>query len=56
MTTVTAEKTTCKYSLQADDFVYTSCGQMRFPDVVKKYTYCPGCGRKVERVEAQAND
>ena len=52
----TAEKPTCKYSLQADGFIYTQCGQTRFPDVVKKYTYCPDCGRKVERVEAKKDD
>ena len=56
MTTATTEKPTCQYVLRPDDFVYTLCGQMRFPDVVNNYTYCPDCGRKVERVEAQAND
>ena len=54
--TTAAEKQTCQHALGADYFVHTSCGQTRFPDVVKKYTYCPDCGRKVERVEAQAND
>lgn len=56
MTTATTEKPTCQYALGTDDFVYTSCGQTRFPDVVNNYTYCPDCGRKIERVEAQAND
>ena len=48
MTTATAEKPTCQYALGTDDFVYTSCGQTRFPDVVNNYTYCPDCGRKID--------
>ena len=48
MTTAIAEKPTCQYALGTDGFVYTSCGQTRFPDVVNNYTYCPDCGRKID--------
>ena len=52
----TAETPTCQRALGADYFVHTSCGQTRFPDVEKKYTYCPNCGRKVEGVEENNNE
>ena len=55
MTTATAEKPTCKYSLQPDEFFHTQCGQIRFPDVVNKYTYCPDCGRKVSKVQGEGD-
>ena len=50
MTTATAEKPTCKYIIDSG-YVKTSCGEFEFADVTKHYTYCPNCGRKVERVE-----
>ena len=56
MTTATAEKPTCKYSLQPDDFFYTQCGQIRFPDDAARDTFCRHCGRRIERLEAKKDD
>lgn len=53
MTTATAE--TCKY-VNVDVVTYIECSTTEWEDYTKKWTYCPDCGRKVERVEAQAND
>lgn len=49
----TAEKPTCQYALGPDDFVYTSCGQIGFPDDAARDTYCRHCGKKIDRLERE---
>ena len=49
----TAEKPTCKYSLQADGYIYTQCGQVGFPDDTRKDKFCRHCGKAIERIERE---
>lgn len=53
----TAEKQTCKHQQLTDPiFTQTECHHLELTSQVKKDAYCKHCGRKVERLEAQAND
>lgn len=49
--TAVAEKDTCKYEEGNDGFLYTSCGQCKFLDTTQRKTYCPNCGKEIERVD-----
>ena len=46
----TAERDTCKYKEKEDGFLHTDCNQIKFLDTTQRATYCPDCGKKIERV------
>ena len=54
MTTAIAEKDTCKYKEKEDGFLHTDCGQVKFLDTTQRATYCPNCGKKIERVNHES--
>lgn len=54
MTTAIAEKPTCKYEEKEDGFLHTDCGQVKFLDTTQRATYCPNCGKKIERVNHES--
>lgn len=48
MTTTTAEKPTCKYTT-IDVVTYVACAGTEWQEHTKKWTYCPHCGKRIER-------
>ena len=52
MTTATAEKPTCKY-YDKGSMTYIECKGDEWAEWTDKWTYCPHCGKAIERIERE---